>query len=225
MVFVFDSTESMSDYINAVKMKINNLANAFRKLVPTCRIGLVTYRDYHNDYVTRSAPLTYGITSLKEFLSEVRVVGGGDRREAVAEGIRMAISEMEWRRNAKKVILVIGDAPPHKSDVPKTVSMIRDFKENRNGQLCVLDIREPQYMSMDYYKGVILPNVAKESYVESYDFYTDNKKVMEDFQTFADAGGGESARMNDEQKVIKHMLLLIFGTRWQMYLDEFMGSL
>ena len=225
VVFVFDSTESMQDYINAVKDKINNLTRSFRKLVPTCRIGLVTYRDYQSDYVTKYTPLTHGVQSLKKFLSEVKVVGGGDRREAVGEGIRVAISEMEWRKKAKKVILVIGDAPPHKQEVGKTVALIRDFKDNHNGQLCALDIRGPSSMSRDYYNGTIASNVSGESYVESYAFFSDNESVMEDFQAFVNAGGGEGARLHDERKVIKHMLLLIFGTRWQMYLEEFMTGL
>ena len=225
VVFVFDATESMQDYINAVKLKIQNLADAFRKLVPTCRIGLVSYTDYHNSEVTRLSPLTHGIGSLKQFLSAVRVMGGGDTREAVAEGVRVAIQDMEWRKKAKKVILVIGDAPPHKKDVDGCVRMIRDFRENNNGQLCVLDMRAPGHMSMEYYKSVILPNIRGDSHVESYDFYTDNEKVMADFQMLAAAGGGEGARVHDEKKVIKHMLVLIFGTRWQMYLDEFMESL
>ena len=225
VVFVFDSTESMVDYINSVKLKITHLAGAFRKLVPTCRIGMVTYRDRNTAEVTRMAPLTHGINSLRKFLSEVKILGGGDRREAVGEGIRVAIEEMEWRKKAKKVILVIGDAPPHKEEVQPTVAMIRDFAQNNNGQLSVLDIRAPGQMSLDYYKSSIQSNISGETYVESYDFFSDNKKVMTDFQAFADAGGGEGARLHDERKVIRHMLLLIFGTRWQMYLDEFTTSL
>ncbi|MBU4055075.1 MAG: VWA domain-containing protein [Proteobacteria bacterium] len=225
VVFVFDSTESMVDYLNAVKQKINSLALAFRKLVPTCRIGMVTYRDRNNDYVTKSSPLTYGVESLKDFLSKVEVKGGGDRREAVADGIKTAISDMEWNRKAKKFILVIGDAPPHKEDVEEAVKMIMEFREKNNGQVCVLEIRPPGNMTIDQYNSTILPNIAMESYVESYSFYADNEKVMEDFQAFADAGGGESARLHDEKKVIKHMLVLIFGTRWHMYLDEFLVNL
>jgi hypothetical protein len=225
VVFVFDSTESMVDCISAIKKKIANLAYSFRKLVPTCRIGMVTYRDRDNEYVTRSSPLTYGIGTLESFLAQVTAKGGGDRREAVADGIKAAIHGMEWNPKAKKFILVIGDAPPHKEDVEETVKLIRQFREKNNGQLSVLDIRPPGYMSIEQYNSTILPNIAKETYVESYSFFSDNERVMEDFQAFADAGGGEAARLHDEKKVIKQMLVLIFGTRWQMYLDEFLVNL
>ena len=41
----------------------------------------------------------------------------------------------------------------------------------------------------------------------------------------AEEGGGESARLMDEEKVIRQMVVLVFGTRWEMFLDEFMKNL
>jgi len=224
VVFVFDSTASMSGYLKKVKLKIKNLASAFRKLVPTCRIGLVTYRDKPDEYVTKCYPLTYGILSLNEFLSEINYGGGYDVREAVAEGLKVAIEGMKWNEKSKKFILLIGDAPPHKEDMPQTVKMIRKFREKMGGKLSVLDIRRPKKMTKYYWTTVILPNM-KDPGIESFSYLTDGQAVMADFQTFAEVGGGESARLINEEKVIKHMLLLIFGTRWEMYLNEFMKTL
>ena len=45
IVFVFDSTSSMAEVMRQVKYKIENLIVVFKQLVPTCRVGLVTYRD------------------------------------------------------------------------------------------------------------------------------------------------------------------------------------
>ncbi len=224
VVFVFDSTASMSGYLKKVKLKIKNLASAFRKLVPTCRIGLVTYRDKPDEYVTKCYPLTYGILALNEFLSEINYGGGYDVREAVAEGLKVAIEGMKWNEKSKKFILLIGDAPPHKEDMPQAVKMIRKFREKMGGKLSVLDIRRPKKMTKYYWTTVILPNM-KDPGIESFSYLTDSQAVMADFQTFAEVGGGESARLINEEKVIKHMLLLIFGTRWEMYLNEFMKTL
>jgi hypothetical protein len=52
-----------------------------------------------------------------------------------------------------------------------------------------------------------------------------DQRVLEEFQMLAQAGRGESARLGNEEKVIKDMLLLIFGARWEMYLGEFMKNL
>jgi hypothetical protein len=48
---------------------------------------------------------------------------------------------------------------------------------------------------------------------------------MQEFQALAEAGGGESARLTDDEKVVKDMLLLVFGARWKVYLGEFMRNL
>jgi hypothetical protein len=49
--------------------------------------------------------------------------------------------------------------------------------------------------------------------------------VMPEFRELAAAGGGESALMLDEVKVIRQMVVLAFGTKWESYLDEFLKNL
>ena len=49
--------------------------------------------------------------------------------------------------------------------------------------------------------------------------------VLPEFKELAEIGGGESARMVDEEKVIKQMVVLVFGTKWESYLDEFLKNL
>jgi hypothetical protein len=80
VVFVFDATASMRSFLKAVKRKIEKLALAFKKLVPTCRIGLIAYRDVDEEaeFVTKVHPLTYGTVSLQDFLLGIEAKGGGD---------------------------------------------------------------------------------------------------------------------------------------------------
>lgn len=224
VVFVFDSTDSMWAYLKEVKLKIRNLAATLRKLVPTCRIGLVTYRDRKDEYVTKKFPLSYSITPQQKFLDGIQNAGGYDIREAVAEGLRVAIDEMNWNEKSKKFILLIGDAPPYEEDVPRTVEMIKRFKESMGGRVSVIDIRKPKEMTRYYWEHYIMPSMTDPG-TESFEYLTDSQKVMDDFETFAHVGGGESARLINEEKVIRHMLLLIFGTRWELYLNEFMSNL
>jgi hypothetical protein len=49
--------------------------------------------------------------------------------------------------------------------------------------------------------------------------------VQEEFRLLAEAGGGESARLIEEEKVIRQMAILVFGTKWEMCLDEFLKNL
>jgi len=224
IVFVFDSTSSMSGYLKEVKLKIRNLAASFKKLVPGCRIGLVTYRDKGDEYVTKKMPLTHGIVPLQKFLDQIRHGGGFDVRESVAEGLRVAVEGMKWKEKSKKFILLIGDAPPHLEDMPRAVEMIKRFRATMGGKLSVLDIREPKNITEYYWRTYVLPNMTDPG-IESFEYLTDSEQVMGDFEILAQAGGGESARLVNEDKVIRNMFLLIFGSRWEMYLEEFMLNL
>jgi hypothetical protein len=224
VVIVLDSTSSMSSVMREVKQKIGNLALALRKLVPSCRVGLVTYRDRSDAYVTRMLPLTYGISSLREFLYGIEAVGGGDVREALDEGLKVAIDNMKWNRKSKAFILLMGDTPPHKVDIPRVIEMIRAFRKQTGGTVSVLDVRAPANLTRkqweESYGGAVY-----DAELESFTYLTDAENVTDAFQAFAEAGGGESARLANEEKVVKHMLLYIFGTKWEAYLTEVMKNL
>ncbi len=209
IVFVFDSTSSMAQFLRQVKIKITNMVATFKKLVPTARIGLVTYRDAGEDFVTKVHKLTHGTRSLQNFLREIDPVGGGDWEEAVDEALRVAVDELNWKKKSKKIILLIGDAPPHKRDLEKTRNLIKKFRNKMGGVVTALDT---SYQSLKPLEG-------------NYGSDDEGKEVLEEFRIFADLGGGESARLIDEEKVIRQMVVLVFGTRWEACLDEFLKNL
>ncbi len=138
VVFVFDATASMSFTLSEVKKKIGNLALALRKLVPSCRIGLVAYRDREDGFIIKGHPLSYGISSMQDFLDDLNAEGGYDIRESVDKGLEEAVERMKWNKKAKKFILLIGDAPPHKGDMTKAIETVRKFKEQMGGTLSSL---------------------------------------------------------------------------------------
>jgi hypothetical protein len=225
VVIVFDSTESMAIQINEIKLKIGNLALALRKLVPSCRIGLVSYRDKSDQYVTISLPLTYGVSSLQRFLNGAVAEGGGDPRESVLDGLKVAIEEMNWNRKSKPFILLIGDAPPHKPDIPRCIEKIKTFRNQKGGTVSVLDVRRPlSIASRKDWEQQYRP-YSLDPELETYGYLTDRESVDDTFQRFAEAGGGESARLINEEKLIRHMLIYIFGTQWEAYFTEVMKNL
>lgn len=204
IVFIFDATSSMAEFLRQVKTKIANLAMTFKALVPTARIGLVAYRDHTDDFVTKSFPLTHRTQQLEGFLQGMDPVGGGDHAEAVTDGLRVAINEFNWGKNSKKIILVIGDAPPHKEDMQQARDLVEKFKTRMNGMVATLDTSSRGFQP----QGQPL-----------------SQEVLPEFREIAMIGGGESARMVDEEKVIKQMAVLVFGTKWESYLDEFLKNL
>ncbi|MBU0666116.1 MAG: vWA domain-containing protein [Nanoarchaeota archaeon] len=118
VVFAIDTTGSMSDEIRSVKTHIEQLVADVKQGTPTpqIRVGFVAYRDYpleEPEYITKKFRLTNNIEYAMSFLEELEARGGGDHPEAVADGLHVAINEMNWDDNAKKLIFLIGDAAPH----------------------------------------------------------------------------------------------------------------
>lgn len=209
IVFVFDSTSSMAEVLRQVKYKIENLVAVFKQLVPTCRIGLVTYRDTDQAFVTRMHPLSHGTISLNSFLRPIQAEGGGDYEEAVDEGLRVAIQEMKWRPKAKKIIVLMGDAPPHEKAVMENTRLVVRFHREMNGMVSALDTS---------------PDTFKPSAQFAAE-YNAAERVLPDFRALADLGGGEAARLTDVERVIRQMVVMVFGSRWEGCLDEFMKNL
>ncbi len=117
VVFVLDTTGSMSGLIQTAKEKIWSIAStmAQAKPSPEIRIGLVAYRDRGDQYITRSIDLSGDLDSMYAKLMDFVADGGGDGPESVNAALNDAVNEMSWseNRNAYQVIFLVGDAPPH----------------------------------------------------------------------------------------------------------------
>lgn len=226
VVFVFDATHSMGSFILEVKQKIENLALSIKKIVPTSRIGLVAYQDDDADsrFITRMQPLSYGTVSLQGFLVDIEAWGGSDYEEAVDVGLDKAINDMPWQEKSKKLILLIGDAPPHAEDMDALIELIEQFRTEKGGKIAVIDTRPPartNRLAMERY----MPESSRDFSSEEQSYSASSHDVLDEFLTIAQAGGGEAARLQDDEKVIQDMLLLIFGSQWENYLGEFMRTL
>src|SRR5262245_64380023 len=122
VVFAVDTTGSMGGLIEGAKRTVWSIATHIRKTEPNAdlRIGLVAYRDIGDDYVTRDFALTDNLDAVFAELSGYRAAGGGDTPEDVDAALDVAVHKMAWRDNAKKLVFLVGDAPPaSRGDVPR----------------------------------------------------------------------------------------------------------
>ncbi|MFW9908085.1 MAG: VWA domain-containing protein [Candidatus Thorarchaeota archaeon] len=118
VAFVVDTTGSMKDDIRAVK---DSLFDIVDKVVSkteglSIRFGIVSYRDHppqDRTYVTRVFDFTSKIKDVHTEISRLRPSEGGDTPEAVADGLFDARTKLTWEKDAYKVLLLVGDAPPH----------------------------------------------------------------------------------------------------------------
>ena len=117
VVFVLDTTGSMSGLIQTAKDKIWSIASTMASAQPTpdIRIGLVGYRDRGDAYVTRVVDLSSNLDAVYSQLMSFEAGGGGDAPESVNRALYEAVHGMSWseRDQAYQVIFLVGDAPPH----------------------------------------------------------------------------------------------------------------
>ena len=117
VVFILDTTSSMSGLIQAAKEKIWSIATtmASAEQAPDIRMGLVAFRDRGDTYVTRVLDLSQDLDSMYASLMDLKAQGGGDGPESVNQALYDAINRISWSAddNVYKVAFLIGDAPPH----------------------------------------------------------------------------------------------------------------
>lgn len=123
VVFLIDTTGSMSDEIQRVKETLLSVTQKTRNAGARVdlRYAAVLYRDVGDEYVTRTHPFTSDIGSFDQALQSVGAGGGGDGPESLNQGLAEAMHGVEWREQAAKVVFLIADAPPHMDyadDVP-----------------------------------------------------------------------------------------------------------
>ncbi|MFQ3619367.1 MAG: vWA domain-containing protein [Spirochaetales bacterium] len=132
LILTLDTTQSMEDDIPYLRKLLVPMVAERIKGFDRIRIGLTLYRDYMEEYLTRSYPFTTDLNQLQRMIDAIRVAGGRDIPEAVHEGIYAAIHNYTWEA-ASRVIIVIGDAPPH--PIPRgkiTEEMVKKDAEDRN---------------------------------------------------------------------------------------------
>ena len=137
---VFDSSDSMVDAIADTKENIDNLIWLVKTLVPSTQISILTYRDYNDAYVVQGRVLGTPIEDTKKWLNTVEAGGGGDHPEAVMKALEQAINANgdKWRKRARRVIILFGDAPPHYNEQEKTLNLVKNFHANK-GLVSVID--------------------------------------------------------------------------------------
>lgn len=216
VVFVIDATGSMGWLIQSVKERVRTLSEWIRELVPVTRFGVVAYRDDDDpEFLTRVQPLTLSVGKLRGFLDDLEARGGGDVPEGVTAGLRAAIEKAGWTRDTKKVIVIIGDAPPHPEEMPEALALARDFHA-RGGSVTTVDV------SFDANPEIAAAQLGKR--VDQLSTI-DHRGVMPEFQQIAAAGGGDASSLEGDVEVVRQLAVLIFGKRWAEAVEPLLGDL
>jgi len=180
LCIVMDHTGSMGSVIGAAKRGTKRLLDRLRAYVPRFRAALVTY----DDGARLRATLTSDSAILRKAFNKVGAGGGADLEEGVDKGIKLALAQgrLGWSQRAYRVIVVVGDAPPHEGDVTR---LLRALKRAREDVL--------------YDKPIVVHTVS-----------TDSLPVLH-FPQIALAGGGQHVTLHNTARLVEQLVLLTFG--------------
>ena len=197
IVFVFDSTGSMTRTIQDTKATIVEMCDVLRALVPDARVGLVTYRDHgpREDYVVREVPLGHDPWRASNFVQHVTAEGGGDRPEAVGAGLEAAMQQA-WRSGGRRVIVLAGDAPTHERELRGLLREVKKFSADNRSFVHTL---------------VTTPDRAGD------DTFTQ-------FERIAARGNGVCELLDNSTRVLQRVLTLAFGREFDDDVDEVVRS-
>ena len=217
VVFVIDATDSMDFVIEAVKQQLATLVDTIRKLVPNARVGLVLYKDKGEEFVVRKSDLTFHLDKLRSFIGNIQAGGGGDYEEAVMDSLKAATQQINWRKYAHRVIVLVPSSPPHPQEVQQTEEFVRSFHQN-GGLVYVLDLAE-----------IMHRNYEVEVYTKMYGHPPDQISPMpaflKDLQTYcanlARAGGGELLPIGQGDRITEQLMIAAFGPRWRKEVEKF----
>ena len=116
VLFLLDATGSMSDEIDQIKATLLSISGRIADLParPDLRLGMVSYRDRGDEFVTRIYDFERDVPRFLESIRGVRADGGGDEPESLNEALHEAVHAPEWRLgNAIRLVFLVADAPPH----------------------------------------------------------------------------------------------------------------
>lgn len=197
VVFAVDSTGSMGSLLEQARQRIEWMVSVLSALVPGWRLGLVTYRDRGDAYVTRASPLTSHVFRSIGFLDGIEAEGGGDAPEAVLEALAAA-RNLGFAPGAAKVLVLIGDAPPHEKTQKAAEGLCRRFAD-AGGVVHTVRVLTGSRAGAD--------------------------SATEAFRGLAAAGGGRAVTLSAAREALKRILLLALGDEHAGDLDRAIDDL
>lgn len=159
----FDTTGSMYPVLAQVRQRVSEFLHQMFTEFTDLRISVIAHGDYcdkNNPYTIRVMDFTRDVDRLREFVMETKPTYGGDSDECYELVLHTAHTELEWRPEALKLMIMIGDASPHSSSYHMNYDRLDWVEETRKlyeESIKVYAVHALSYMrssSRNFYKSV-----------------------------------------------------------------------
>jgi len=215
IVLVIDGTKSMDFVMADVKARMAQLAVRVRQLVPIARVGIVVFGGKGEPLDIQ--PPTLSTAKLRSFLSSIQAGGGGEWQENTLGAVQAAVTKMDWKPYARKVIVLIGDSPPEKEDFAPLVTLIRNFKHS-NGTLSGVDVMEEEHACFEREFSIRVHGREPDKIGPLPEFA---KQTQAAYKVLAVEGGGSIRSLSHDADINQQVMILVFGDKWQEEVSRF----
>ncbi|MBK8980024.1 MAG: VWA domain-containing protein [Planctomycetes bacterium] len=211
LVVVIDSTGSMQSVIDQATDALADVIAILEAIAPKFRVGVVHYRDFED--MSEGAELLEALSPRAEkaraSLAKIRADGGGDAPERVEKGLAIAYDRRTgWRPDANKLVIVVGDAPPHPETESELLAMVRQAYEDP-GSLGARS-RGPTTGARPDQRPFVTSTISAGT--------TADRPMRE----IAEAGHGSFAQLHVRdgsqsapRRIAEHVLVNAFGSTWR----------
>lgn len=156
IVFIIDTTGSMSGAINNVKNNVKLFVDELKSRGVSAGLALVEYRDIYEDgydttkvHKNGSSNWFYDMDVYKEKVSNLRASGGGDGPESAVDALETA-RLLDMRASAGKIFILVTDADykvGNRYDIP---SMAAEIELLKNAGVSCSVVTDSYYKSLYY---------------------------------------------------------------------------
>ena len=191
LVICLDSTGSMGGVIEPAKRNLVALIERLRRLAPKLRVGLVTY----DDGARVRSSLTTDERALERDFQKVVAEGGEDYEEGVDKAVLVALRQdkVAWSGKASRVIVVVGDAPPHDEDVAPMLKAVALSRADARYECPVRIDTISTHRGMGGDSGGLVPY----------------------FRALAAAGHGAALKLSETKDLAVELVVSAFGPSWR----------
>lgn len=191
LVFVIDTTGSMSDKIKGLLQTSAKFVDRFGKLQMDSRIAIVAFGDLtvKGDKIVATS-FTSNLETTKNSLKKIpRFSGGGNRGESSLEAMQKAMA-LDFRSNVVKVLLLMTDEPALENRNLKVGDVMKDLQYR---EMLTFVVSTPE----KYYKEMAARNGGKWYKISSHTDFTDLLEMFGDIAERVSDTVAEVYRLGD----------------------------
>lgn len=216
LCFVVDTTASMDDDIQNAKDNMHRIIEEISAKNENFRVALIDYRDFperssFGDYEAKlQLDFTENTEEITAAINALDLGDGGDYEETVYSAL-MKTLELKWRRDSKKVIILLGDAPPLDPEPYTGYTLEGVVEALYNADISLVTDQKVSVEVPEYEKSIALSvGDAADSLINVYTIGTNaGWKAEEAFRAISEYTGGSYTGVDTVSEVSEAIISTI----------------